>query len=579
MTYRILLIDADAARAAKRRGPFAEAGHDVMVAGSPDAALACFDHAVPHLVVIDATGREDAIRDLCGQLKKRAAEVPLVLLTDVEQDPQQVSLVLNQYGCDQMIDRSLSPDRMLKLIDQLVVSGAKPAESGRPKPSGDPGGATLWLDSEELVNALEKLDTIITHKAAGQVQATGLDHDVLAHVDAKLDRDVQARREEPVDGGADIDDHLNSVFSRGLGTKPAAAQPPRPAPPAPREPVAVKTTQAARATSAPKTAHDPSATVALPVITPAAPKPSAVPIDVRVAPATAAAPASVSLPEAPAPVPAAQGAPASTVRWLIAATVVVTLLGAGYLVLFRGGSGTTTTVASSAASPAQAPPLTPGAGRSSDSADNVKNAGPLAPVTPPIPATPRPTVVPMATPQATARPTPRPAAKPTATPKPVATPKPTAAPKLVAAPKPTPEPAAAKPVTTSTSTEPAPIVAAPSPTPAPRVEPPPAPVLAQAQPAPTPAQPEPVVPPTVVRRAEPTYSPKAAKGIADPRVVLKVLVDTQGRIVRVLVDKGIPGSELEAAAVSAVLRWQYAPGTRGGQPVEAWTTAEFKFGE
>ena len=86
-------------------------------------------------------------------------------------------------------------------------------------------------------------------------------------------------------------------------------------------------------------------------------------------------------------------------------------------------------------------------------------------------------------------------------------------------------------------------------------------------------------PPVAIARVEPSYPKKALKGVTDPRVVLKLLVDDRGRITRVLVDKGLPGSELEAAAVSAVLRWQFRPAQRDGAPVEGWATAEFVFGE
>jgi TonB family protein len=56
-------------------------------------------------------------------------------------------------------------------------------------------------------------------------------------------------------------------------------------------------------------------------------------------------------------------------------------------------------------------------------------------------------------------------------------------------------------------------------------------------------------------------------------------VDQQGKIARVLVDEGIPGSELEGAAISAVLRWRFRPATEDGVPVKAWTTVRFVFAD
>ena len=633
VTYKILLIDGDAARAAKRRAPLVDAGHEVAVATRADDAIVAFDRSKPHLVVIDAAEREDAIRDLCGLLKKKAADVPIALLTDVVGDPRQVALLMNQYGCDQLIDGSLAPERMLRLIEQLVAGGAKGLAPRPQQASGDSGGTTLWLDSEELVNALEKLDTIITHKAAGQVQApesgasrlAGSAAEILAHVDSRLDRDVPARASnEEVDGGADIDEHLDSVFARGrtassgeparkqpvpppvTAARPADENPPRQT--APRAPFVVKTPQAARQPAAPASTtstvsltRTPSSTVAMPVPRPA-PAATTEPASSPTAPA--------SQPRPDASVNVALHAPASTVRWLIAATVVVTLLGAGYLLLFRGGEDAgTATMAESGPGPAEAPPFTPAADRAADATDDVRNAGASVPVS--APATRPPAPAPSATP------TPMPSSRPisTAPTKPAAAPaaaKPRTVPPAPVSPaapekpkvkKTTPReatPAAPTPVARIEEPSAAgqPVVRAPDPTPIiiasaptaaepktekPPAEPPQQPALSPAPPTPSPApavaktEPGPLVAPTLVKRVEPSYSPKALKGVADPRVVLRVLVDDQGRITRVVVDKGIPGSELEAAAVSAVLRWKFDPARRDGAPVEAWTNAEFKF--
>ncbi|NIS30034.1 MAG: hypothetical protein GWO04_08770 [Actinobacteria bacterium] len=44
-----------------------------------------------------------------------------------------------------------------------------------------------------------------------------------------------------------------------------------------------------------------------------------------------------------------------------------------------------------------------------------------------------------------------------------------------------------------------------------------------------------------------------------------------------LVERGIPGSPLEAASVAAVLRWRYEPALDQDEPVESWTIATFTF--
>ena len=66
-------------------------------------------------------------------------------------------------------------------------------------------------------------------------------------------------------------------------------------------------------------------------------------------------------------------------------------------------------------------------------------------------------------------------------------------------------------------------------------------------------------------------------GASGERIRLRLLISDTGRISRVLVEEGTQFKDLEAAAVSAVLRWKYRPATEDGAAVEAWTTAEFTF--
>ena len=112
------------------------------------------------------------------------------------------------------------------------------------------------------------------------------------------------------------------------------------------------------------------------------------------------------------------------------------------------------------------------------------------------------------------------------------------------------------------------------------------PPVTSAQPGaadPTPAAPpapRPVVEdrkePTILQRVEPDFPAKALNGRRGI-VVLKILVNEQGRIARVLVERGIPGSVLESASINAVLRWRFQPAIKDGQPVRAWTKATFDF--
>jgi protein TonB len=110
------------------------------------------------------------------------------------------------------------------------------------------------------------------------------------------------------------------------------------------------------------------------------------------------------------------------------------------------------------------------------------------------------------------------------------------------------------------------------------------PIREPAPPDPTPEDPEPMdlAPdpitrdPILIQRVEPIVSKKDLKK-GGGTVVLRVRINERGSVTRVLVDQGLPGSPLEAAAVAAVLRWRYEPALDRDEPVEAWTTAQFIF--
>ena len=135
-------------------------------------------------------------------------------------------------------------------------------------------------------------------------------------------------------------------------------------------------------------------------------------------------------------------------------------------------------------------------------------------------------------------------------------------------------------------TLPPPIAKTPIVEPAPRPEPPttrPAPAVETPNTGPPAATgstgPESVDdPPQLLSRSEPAYPERLRKRGDSGVVELRVLVNEQGRVIRVVVTQGIPGSELEALAVDAALRSTYSAGKDHGRPVRAWVTERFVFG-
>lgn len=150
---------------------------------------------------------------------------------------------------------------------------------------------------------------------------------------------------------------------------------------------------------------------------------------------------------------------------------------------------------------------------------------------------------------------------------------------LPPAPPPPLEKPKPKPLITTQSTEPAPqaIQAPPEP-----VEPEPLPpIQAAPPPAPGPA-PEPVIEPPKLDAAYgnsplPTY-PMRSRQLGEEGVVeLTVLVSVDGLPKSIRVSKSSGFSRLDDAAVSAVRRWKFKPGTKGGKPFEQVVTFPMPF--
>jgi len=88
--------------------------------------------------------------------------------------------------------------------------------------------------------------------------------------------------------------------------------------------------------------------------------------------------------------------------------------------------------------------------------------------------------------------------------------------------------------------------------------------------------PEVEVAPKILRVVKPVYPPMALRARMGGTVLLRVLVGENGLPLDVQVISGAAGG-LTESAVSAVRKWRFTPGQRGGAPVKAWTTIPIPF--
>jgi TonB family protein len=84
-----------------------------------------------------------------------------------------------------------------------------------------------------------------------------------------------------------------------------------------------------------------------------------------------------------------------------------------------------------------------------------------------------------------------------------------------------------------------------------------------------------ITPPVKTKHVRPSYPPGALSSRVQGTVIIEALVDTAGRVGRAnIVSKP---SVLDAAALNAVLGWEFIPATRNGMPIATSMTSTVSF--
>lgn len=84
-------------------------------------------------------------------------------------------------------------------------------------------------------------------------------------------------------------------------------------------------------------------------------------------------------------------------------------------------------------------------------------------------------------------------------------------------------------------------------------------------------------PPQPTRKVPPTYpSSLLSKGVGG-RVLVTVTIDATGKVVGTRIKQSSGQPELDKAAINAVNRWKFKPGTKGGKKVKSIAVVPFNF--
>jgi len=75
----------------------------------------------------------------------------------------------------------------------------------------------------------------------------------------------------------------------------------------------------------------------------------------------------------------------------------------------------------------------------------------------------------------------------------------------------------------------------------------------------------------------PAYPATALPTREEGAVVVSALVRTDGSVKQIMLRQSSGYADLDTAAANAVNGWKFVPGTKDGQPVDAWTNIQIKF--
>ena len=82
--------------------------------------------------------------------------------------------------------------------------------------------------------------------------------------------------------------------------------------------------------------------------------------------------------------------------------------------------------------------------------------------------------------------------------------------------------------------------------------------------------------PRILKRVEPQYTEEARTHRLQGTVLLRGVLQENGRLIAIQVEKGI-GHGLDEKAIDCVRQWQFEPATRDGVPVSAPVHIEITF--
>ena len=633
--YTILLIDYEPRSIERFREPLVGAGYGIEIATDGVSGIEAFHRLNPDMVLVEAMIPKKHGFEVCQELKRtpHGRKTPVIITTGVYKGRKYRTQALHIYGCDEYIEKPIAPEQLLEIVGKFL----KPGPSGSPPKSTDPGPGQseagggsgpqetsgsvaktvtkasflphALVDNDTEDEIMARLDAIMPTRhvavpgifaANGNALAAAVDpmsiippefeaapeDDPFAEIRAELNAELGA----PTDGLEVEAAPVEPIPEVGLSDQMAAPsvlealpipETDLPIPPLP-EPLPIPTverpgqvvdfdTKRSRKNKKSGRHNDRPAPPAHPTrALPSAPKASHPATQPPRALEPVASVVELTLPrgtvvesELEAPVPK-RGMPVWV--WAVAGIIVVAGL---YFIFSRDIPDRS--IASVPPTPAPEPvasaPVEPSPVPQSEAP---QNQGTRAPE--PSTVAVEPPTRPVETAQA---PTPKPPverpAKTQAVAPPVVAPKITG--KTLAGSTLRKDRAAVPPAAPAAPVGLDDAVAGVETLPDPTTEPPPSALAAGAL---IPIDEADTMPVSLSRRL-PVYSAQARQMRLSGTVVLNALVNEQGKVDQVVLVIGVPGADLNEAAIRAAKTWTYRPATKRGVPVKVWKSEQIVF--
>ena len=178
--YTILLIDYEPRSIERFRDPLVAAGYSVEIATDGISGMEAFHRLNPDMVLVEAMIPKKHGFEVCQELKRtpHGRRTPVIITTGVYKGRKYRTQALHIYGCDEYIEKPIAPAQLLEIVGKFLAPGtsAPIAEPVAPEP--------VPLQTGDVPNLRKNVDAIA--KPGHSVVQDDREGEIMARLDALL---------------------------------------------------------------------------------------------------------------------------------------------------------------------------------------------------------------------------------------------------------------------------------------------------------------------------------------------------------------------------------------------------------